>query len=57
MENRVKIMRVKAFFTTIAMIAAAYFFSIFMEEKVEAKYKSDSEAEAPAEADDTTPAG
>lgn len=50
-------MRVKAFFTTIAMMAAAYFFSIFMEEQVEAKYNTEAAEEAPAEAEASTPAG
>jgi len=50
-------MRVKAFFTAIGMIVAAYFFSIFLEEKVEAKYNSETASEAPAETEASTPAG
>ena len=50
-------MRIKAFFTAIGMVVAAYFFSIFLEEKVEAKYNSETASEAPAEAEASTPAG
>ncbi len=50
-------MRVKAFFTAIGMIVAAYFFSVFLEEKVEAKYNSETVTDAPEAAADSTPAG
>ncbi|MEE8258503.1 MAG: hypothetical protein V3R20_02300 [Sphingomonadales bacterium] len=50
-------MRVKAFFTVIGMIVAAYFFSVFLEEKVEAKYNTETAADAPEETRDSTPAG
>ena len=46
-------MRVKAFFTLVGMVIATYYFSLFMEEKLEARLApapvSEAEAATPGE--------